>query len=93
MSDKQTADAVNTYVPNGDMLDELQYFRHKQFINIRANCTFNACDKGIHSRGLEMDKYKLKYSYVVSYNVTHLQHLRSVYAQSGLKLNILHLCP
>ena len=47
MSEKQIADAVNNYVLNDDMLHELQYFRHKQSINIRATCTFNTCDKDI----------------------------------------------
>jgi hypothetical protein len=72
MSEKQTADAVNNYVLNDDTLDELQYFKHKQPINIRATCSFNTWDKDIHSRGLEKENYKSKY--VVSYKATHLKH-------------------
>jgi hypothetical protein len=71
ISDKQTADAVNNYVLKDDMLHELQYFRHKQFTNITTTCTFNTCDKDIHSRGLEIENYKPKH--VVSYNATRLK--------------------
>jgi len=45
MSEKQTADAVNNYVLNDNTLDELQYFKHKQPINIRATCSFNTWEK------------------------------------------------
>ena len=58
MSEKQTADAVNNYVLNDDMLDELRYFRHKKSMNIRATCTYNTCDKDIHSRDLKIENYK-----------------------------------
>jgi hypothetical protein len=30
MSEKQKADAANNYVLNDDVLDEIQYFKHKQ---------------------------------------------------------------
>jgi hypothetical protein len=44
MSEKQTADAVNNYVMNDVVLDELQYLKHAQSINIRATFTFNTRD-------------------------------------------------
>jgi hypothetical protein len=37
MSEKQNIDAVNKYVLNDDMLDELQYFKHKQSHKHKSN--------------------------------------------------------